>query len=512
MVDVTTNNKRIVKNTLYLYIRMFITMLVGFYTSRIVLNTLGVSDFGIYNVMGGIIAMLNYVRSLISGGTSRFLTISIGKNDLALMRKTFSTSIVLCIISAFAVFILGETIGLWFMNTQLNIPVERMYAANWVYQCALLSACVVVIQSPYSAAVLAHEHMNIYAYFSILDVFLKLSIVYVLWYLDWDKLILYALLLLASNMIVFVIHVVYCRKNFSECVFLLSLDRLLTKEMLKFSGWGIIGSMAHLLKDNGVNIVLNIFFGTTINAARGIAVQVSSVINNFYSNFQMAASPQIYKYYAQGEIQLMSRLICNSALFCSLLLLCLMVPVMVNIDGMLFLWLGQNPVYTSEFVWLMLLQVLFTAIDLPVGQGITAVGRMKIPALLTASIYFAIFPLTILFIKLGAGPTISNIVFMGLTPVILGLDLWVLWKYTGFDWRYFMKHVVCRIILLLVISLSISYGISIILPLHGFIKTLLSCLLSFGVVTIVVWNFGLNSEIRTRVLTKINQKLNRRLS
>lgn len=505
MTDVSSNNKRIAKNTLYLYIRMVIMMAIGLYTSRVVLNTLGVSDFGIYNVMGGIIGMLNYANLIIAGGTSRFLTISIGKEDLSLMKNTFSTSMMLCTIASLVILLLGETIGLWFMNTYLNIPQERMEAANWVYQCALLSACIVVLQSPFNASIMAHEKMDIYAYFSIIESILKLGIVYVLYIFYIDKLKLYAFLLFGASFLICLIYATYCLHKFKECRLTWKGDKMLTRSMLRFSGWGMVSAMAHLLKDNGVNIVLNIFFGTTINAARGIAMQINGVVQKFYSNFQVAANPQIYKYYAQGELDKMTHLICNNSLFCSLLLICMIVPIMVNIEGILLIWLGQIPSYTPEFVWLMLLQILFYALDLPVGNGITAVGKMKLPALLTSSVYMLIFPFTIICIKLGAGPTISNIIFMCLTPIILGLDVWVLHKYTNFNYKFYFRDVVLRVCAIFAVSIFFAYCIKCFFLEDCWYHIIISCSCSLLIALAFVWAAGIKKSQKKRIINKIKQ-------
>ena len=383
---------------------MMVTMVIGFYTSRVVLNTLGVSDYGVYNVMGGVIGMLGYVNTLLSGGTSRFLTVALGKGDVEDLKKTFAVGNSLGWLSAVLIVILGETIGLWFMTTQLNIQPERLDAAFWVYQCALLSSALMVIMTPFSASVISHEKMNVYAYMSIVDVVLKLLIVYMLLAFDVDKLVLYSFLIFATNVLNLLIYIVYGRMHFEECRFRFSFDKIKIREMFSYSGWTMISAFAAILNNYGLNILLNIFFGTIVNAARGIALQVNSYVRQFFANFLLAARPQIFKYCAQGDYENMQRLIINNSRFSGLLVLVLMIPISFNIEGILYLWLGQCPEYTVWFVRMVLLQTFCQAIDMPIGDGIQAVGKMRLPSLTTSVVYLAIFPLTWIALKLGASP------------------------------------------------------------------------------------------------------------
>lgn len=291
MGDYSSNNKRLAKNTLFLYLRMILTMAIGLYTSRIVLKTLGVSDYGVYNVTGGLITLLAYVNTILAGGTSRFLTIALGQKDLAKLKLTFSTTVTLSLVSSVIVLVLGETVGLWFVNTHLNIDSSRMEAANWVYQCALLSATLTITQMPFSASLISHERMNVYAYMSILDVIMKLLIVYVLLFFNVDKLKLYATLMLCVNFLNILIYRWYCIKRFEECSMQFGFDKNLFKNMFAYSSWNMIGSLSTLLIDQGINILINMFYGTIVNAARGIAMQVNNIVRQMYSSFQMPCRP-----------------------------------------------------------------------------------------------------------------------------------------------------------------------------------------------------------------------------
>jgi O-antigen/teichoic acid export membrane protein len=295
------NNKRIAKNTLLLYARTLVIMFISLYTSRVILNVLGVGDFGIYNVVGGIVAMFSLINGSLTSATQRFLNFELGKKNTAKLKRIFSVSISIHAILALIVLIFGESIGLWFLNTRMNIALERMTAANWVYQCSLITFCVNLISIPYNATIIAHEKMNVFAYISILDALLQLIIVFLLPWILFDKLIIYAILMLFISVIIRIIYGQYCNKQFQECKFVFCKDKSLYKEMTSFAGWTFIGSSSAVLMRQGVNILINIFHGVTVNAARGIATQVEQAVNSFISNFMMAMNPPITKSYASGE-------------------------------------------------------------------------------------------------------------------------------------------------------------------------------------------------------------------
>lgn len=500
--QISDNNKRIAKNTVYLYFRMMVTVLVSLYTSRVILKTLGVSDFGVYNVMGGIIGMLGYVNSLLSGGTSRFLTIGLGKNDMPKLKLIFSTSFTLCVASAILIMLLGETIGLWFVNTQLNIDPARMEAANWVYQCALLSSALIVVQTVFTASIISHEKMSIYAYMSILDVVFKLGIVFMLLWFDFDKLKLYALLMFLVNAIVFLIYYLYCKVNFEEIKTKLSLNKELFKEMFSYSSWNMIGGFSGVLNNYGINILLNIFFGTIVNASRGVALQVNNLVQQFYSNFQMASQPQIMKYYAQGKIEDMSHLIVNNSKYCSLILLCPIIPIFIYIDQLLYIWLGQVPEYSSSFVRITLIYTFLCSIDAPVGMGIHAVGKMRLPNCTTAIVNFLNFPIVYIVMKLGANPIISYCFTLTALPINICIDLFILRKYTGFSVTTFVKKALIPIVYIALIGMLIPLAISYLLT-DTIIMTILKCIISALYVAVVIFFLGLSKRMKNKILIKM---------
>lgn len=499
------NNKRIAKNTVYLYFRMMVTVLVSLYTSRVILKTLGVSDFGVYNVMGGIIGMLGYVNSLLAGGTSRFLTIGLGKNDLPRLKMIFTTSFTLCLASAVLILVLGETIGLWFVNTQLNIEPSRMEAANWVYQCALFSSALTVVQTVFTASIISHEKMSIYAYMSILDVVFKLGIVFMLLWFDFDKLKLYALLMFIVNTVVFIVYYLYCKLNFKEICTRIVLNKELFKEMFSYSSWNMIGGFSGVLNNYGINILLNIFFGTIVNASRGVALQVNNLVQQFYSNFQMASQPQIMKYYAQGKISEMSHLIVNNSKYCSLILLCPIIPIFIYVDKLLYIWLGQVPEYCSSFVRITLIYTFLCSIDAPIGMGIHAVGKMKLPNCTTAIVNFMNFPIVYLVIKLGANPIVSYCFTLTALPINICIDLFILKKYTGFPVTDFVRKALIPIAYIAIIGAVLPIAISYFLP-DTIIMTILKCVISAIYVAIVIFFLGLSERIRNKVLIKLKVK------
>jgi O-antigen/teichoic acid export membrane protein len=321
-------NKRIAKNTVMLYIRMLFSMVVSLYTSRIVLNTLGVEDYGIYNVVGGIITMFSFLNGAMAAGTQRFLTFELGKNDAIQLSRVFSMSMSIHLMIALVVFVLGETLGLWFVNTQLTIPSERMAAANWVYQFSVLSAMVGIWSVPYNASIIAHERMNVYAYVSILEVILRLLIVFLLQWFGFDKLKFYAVLVFSVSLTIRFIYGRYSKLHFSETRFKFYWNKDLFNTLVSYAGWNLWGNLAVVAHDQGVNILLNIFFGPAVNAARGIAYSVKAAVYSFVQNFQVAMNPQIIKSFASGDFKNMHQLIFQGSKFSFFLLFFLFVGLM----------------------------------------------------------------------------------------------------------------------------------------------------------------------------------------
>lgn len=406
--------KRIAYNTFALYFRMIITMLVTLYTSRIVLNVLGVDDFGIYNIVGGVVVVFSFLNNAMIQATQRFLNVEIGKIE-GDVNKVFSQSLMLHIVIALIVLLLGETIGFWFLNSQINIPHLRTGAANIVYQFSLLTLCIGFIQVPYNASIIAYEKMTFYAYISILEVILKLLVVFSISYTNYDRLVIYAFVIMITTFVIFLIYKIYCNKKFGTCRFYVVKDYLSYKDFIRFSGWSFFGSIANVSANQGVNVLLNMFFGVTVNAAMGITNQVNAALNSFVSNFQTAFKPQIVKTYIEGNKRDLIELNLKTAKYSYYLLYILAVPVFFEINFILKLWLGIIPEYCASFCRLILIFSLIDSLSAPFWMTIQATGRIRnyqivISVILIlnlffsyATLYLGYSPISVFAVKIALG-------------------------------------------------------------------------------------------------------------
>lgn len=423
MAENNTDNKRIAKNTLLLYLRMLITMAVSLYTSRVVLATLGIQDYGIYGVVGGVVAMFSFLNNAMANGTQRFLTYELGRGEEGELKKVFSMSIRIHILIAVVILILSETIGLWFFYEKMVIPEERLYAAFWVYQLSVIATLIMIVSVPYNALIIAHERMSAFAYVSIYEAFAKLGIVYLLLLTEADKLILYAILILGVQVSVRIIYGYYCKKHFPESKYHHYKDKKLFQEMLSFSGWNFWGNFAAMAFSQGINILLNMFFGPIVNAARSVAVQVQSVTTVFASNFQTALNPQITKSYAGGNLPQMHSLIFRSSKFTYFLMFLISLPIFLRIDYLLALWLKEVPQYSSIFLRFMLCISIVDAVANPLMTAASATGRIKKYQTTLGLILLSIVPIAYIALKLGAPPVSVFIVhfIVGLITFIVRL-------------------------------------------------------------------------------------------
>lgn len=399
MTDTSSNNKRIAKNTLLLYFRMIIIMLVTLYTSRVVLNTLGVTDYGIYNVVGGVITMLGFLTSSMGAASSRYITYGIGKGDMATTKQTFGNIMSIHFILAGVILLFGETIGLWFVLEKLQIPTERQAAALWVYQFSILTSMLSVVSVPYNAAIIAHERMKAFAYMGIVDAVLKLLIVYILLIIPYDKLKVYAILLFFIQVFDRVIYGIYCTRHFKETRAKCTLNGKLFKEIFSFAVWTMNGNLAVIGYTQGVNILLNVFFGPAVNAARGIAVQVQSVVQNFCSNFQMALNPQLTKSYAQNDLPHMRNLLKISSKFSFFMLLFISMPLMLEAPLVLRWWLGNVPEHAVSFLRLILTSSMLVALANPLVVSVHATGKIKRFQAIEGTMLLCIVPIAYLMLK-----------------------------------------------------------------------------------------------------------------
>jgi O-antigen/teichoic acid export membrane protein len=475
---------------------------VGLYTSRIVLATLGVEDFGIYNVVGGVVAMLGFLNSTLASGTQRFLTFQLGKNDTIELKKTFSTALNIHILLSIVILILAETIGLWFLTNKINIPAGREYAALWVYQFSVFAAVLSIIQVPYNASIIAHERMNIYAYVSIIDVLLKLIIVYLLSLSGYDKLITYAVLIFIVNTIVVNIYAMYCKRQYNECRFGLIADKSLYKSILIFSGWNIFGCGAVVGATQGVNILLNMFFGPVVNAARGIAVQVNSAVIAFVNNFQTAANPQIVKLYAVGKLEELYTLLFQNAKFSFCLTWLLLLPVLLKLEIILQLWLVEVPENTALFCRLILLQSLISATQKPFVMTIHATGKMKTPNLTGGIVLLAVLPVSYFLLKAGVPAYVPFIIYILAFLVSSSVELFLLHKWIKLPVWKLIKKVYLPITSIIICSLPISLCINYFSG-ENIVALLYTTMISVLLVSVSTLYIALSKEMRIKILRKV---------
>lgn len=403
-----TNNKTIAKNTLFLYFRMMFTMVISLFTSRIILQKLGVDDYGIYQAVGGVVGFLSFINGALATGSSRFLTYALGEGNAEKLKRTFSTTLNIHIIISILVVIVAETIGLWFLYHKMVIAPERMTAAVYTYHLSILTAVFTLTQVPYNATIVAHENMSIYAYMSIFEVSAKLLVCYLLAIGGFDRLMMYATLLLSVQVGIMCFYRFYCSRHFEEARFSFSFDKKIFKEIAGFSGWSMFANASIALNSQGVLILLNMFFAPAVVAARAISLQVNMAANQFVSNFRQAANPQIVKKYASGDYEGSKHLLLESTKYSYYMMYLIALPVCLLAYPMLKLWLGVVPDYTVPFLQIVIMQSLFQVFDTSFYTAIYAKGRLRENALTSPTLGFMIFPITYVFFKLGYSPLVLS--------------------------------------------------------------------------------------------------------
>ena len=453
MSDTSTNNKRIAKNTLMLYVRMLFTMAVSLFTSRVILQTLGIEDYGIYNVVGGVITMFTFINSAMVSSTQRYLNFELATGNDEKLKSIFNTSLQIHALIALAIILLGETVGLWFVMNKLVIPETRMTAAMCVYQCSILSCVVGIMSTPYNADIIAHEKMSAFAYISILDVSLKLLIVYLLVISPYDKLIVYAILVLAIQLLIIYIYARYCNKHFKESLIECKINRPLLKEMAGFAGWSFWGNLAGILYTQGLNMMLNIFFGPVVNAARAIAVQVQAAVQQFVGNFQMALNPQITKNYASGNLDQMHSLMFRSARFSFLLLFFISLPVILETEFILSVWLKTVPDDAVIFTQIMIcISLIYTTAN-PCVIANQATGKVKVYQMVVGGILLTILPISYVVLKLGAPAYSVFIVHFCVESVAQFSRMYMLRKLINLPMTQYLQNIYIPIVSTVAVSI-----------------------------------------------------------
>ena len=500
------NNKRIAKNTLFLYLRMFVMMLTALFTSRIVLDVLGAADYGLNNIIGGVVVLFSFLNSALLSATQRFLNFHLGRQDYKQTNVVFCMSMNTYLLLSIVVVVLGETIGLWFVNTHLNIPSERMYAAQWVYQFTLIQFVINLLRVPYNASIIAYEKMNLYAYVSLVEVIAKLLVVYLLYITTFDKLIFYSFLYTIVPLIVAFIYKIYCNRNFDTTKYKRIWDRIAFKEMFSFSGWSLFGSLANLAAQQGLNILINIFYGVTVNAAAGIANQVSTNVYGFISNFQTAFQPQIVKTYAAKEVERFHKLIFQTSKFSYFMVLVLVLPILFTIDGILDIWLKEVPRYTAIFCRLIPVFLSIEAITAPLWMSVQATGKIRNYQILVASLIFLNFPLAYIVLKLGM-PVYSVWVIRIIVNIVVMIARCIYMKKNlNFPLLSYLKAVIAPILSVTFVAIPIPLILNYMI--HGFWQNMIIVgIATFALTILDVYFVGMNTHekllARNMILKKI---------
>ena len=503
----SNNNKRIAKNTLFLYFRMLIILVVSLYTSRVVLNTLGVEDYGIYNVVGGIIVILGFLNNAMAGATQRFLNVQLGRNDFPQLKKVFATSLVIHALVAVVILAIAETVGLWYLNTCMNIAADRMAAANWVFQFSVAAFMVNILSVPYNAAIIAHEKMSAFAYISILEAILKLAVVFLLVISPFDKLIFYAFLIFMIGVLLRILYGTYCKRHFAECTISdFHVDKPMMKEMLSFSSWTIFGNLGFIAHTQGIALVINYFFGVTVNAASGIANQVNGVVKNFVVNFMTAINPQVVKTYAAGEYEDMYKLMIRGCQMAFYMVAFFVIPLTIEAPTILRVWLKIVPDYTVIFVRLVLLITLFDSYSSILATAKGATGDVKKYQVTLTLIGLFHLPLAIVFFCLGCPPQYAMYVYLFIIIALQVVRIWFVCTSIGLSLARFYREVVCKCLLVLALGLIVPMLMHLYLP-EGIFSAFSTCAIGCVVYMAIALRFGFNGQDRNKIINIITKKI-----
>lgn len=505
MLDKSLNNKRIAKNTIMLYIRMVLLMLVNLYTSRVVLRVLGVEDFGLYSVVGAIVIFLGFINISMSASSQRFLSFYQGK--LEKLSSTFNSILVVQLIISLLILLIGETIGLVYIEYFLNVKPEKLSVAHIVYQFSLFSFIVKTLTVPYNASIIANEKMDVFALFSIVETLLQLAVIFILQVLTDDKLVLYALLMFLTVFIVQMCYRIYSIRNFVECKFRRNWNKIIIRDIFSYSGWNLLGALSAVAIDQGINMILNSFFGVVVNAARGIAFQVSGAIASLSGNFQQALNPQIVKVYAGNEYEKMHRLMMNGTKFCFYLLLMLSIPVLFNMNSLLSLWLGTIPDYTEIFCKLVLVNSLISAFSGSLLMGAMATGNIRKYQIVVASINLFNIPASIVGLYFYRNPYITVYIMIVLSVIAFLARLILTSKMTGMPVSSFFKQTMIPAIKTTVFSVALTIGTDFLIKDTDIWALVIKMLLSFTGIVLVIMTIGVTTEERNFALNFVKQKI-----
>lgn len=509
MTDNASNNKRIAKNTLLLYGRMLVMLIISLYTSRVILDALGVEDFGIYQVVGGVVSMFTLLSGSLSGAISRYITFELGKGDINRQKLVFSTSVNIQLFLIGLFFVVFETIGVWFLNNKMVIPDGRLYAANWVLQFSIASFAINLLAVPYNAAIISHERMGAFAYISLIEAFSKLVIAFIIMKNPFDRLIFYGLLLLILSIFVRFLYVSYCKRNFEECVYEAKIDKPLTKEMLGFAGWSFFGAGSSQLMNQGVDILSNLFFGVTVNAARGIANQVNTAVSSFVRSFTTAINPQIIKSYASGSHDEMKELMYRSAKFSYYLLLLFAIPILLETNTVLSLWLVEVPAYSVNFVRLTICISLVFVLSNSMITGMLATGDIKKYQLIVGGLGMLVFPLSWLCFGLGLRPETSYVIMLAIYIIQTFVRIILLRDMVDISVRVFLRDIIA--VVTGVTLVAIPFPLLVVLFVEtSLLRLILVTIISSVMIAIAIYWIGLTNSEKGMLKRVVKQRVHRK--
>lgn len=503
--DIRTN--RIAMNTAFLYVRMLVVLLVTLFISRQVLNTLGVQDYGIYNVVAGLVTMMGFINNSMTVATQRFLSYDIGTKDTSRLIEVFQSSILIHAIIAITVFIVAETIGLWFLESRMNIPKDRISATILVYHLSVLTFVVNVITVPHFAILIAYERMNVFAFISVLEVFVKLIFVLLIDKINYDSLSMYAMAMFVSALIVRLIYVLYALKNFSAARFRFQLNSQLFRKMFSFAGWSLFGGAASMLQNQGINVILNVFFGPSVNAARGLSFQINTAVNGFVQNFQIALNPQIIKSCAQQEFEYMHRLIFNGSRISYYLLFILSMPLFLETEYILGLWLKQVPPYTVIFTQLILLNIVIDSLSGTLMIAAQASGKIKLYQGVVGGLLLMNLPVSYLLLQKVEEPEIVFYVAVFFSFLALFIRLMILQKLINLNTVRYLKLVVLRVTLFSVLAIIFPLCVKNLVDFNSFVRVISVVIASLLSGLVFVYIVGLDNDDRRSIKERIGNRL-----
>lgn len=506
---VSENNKRIAKNTILLYVRTFVIQLIALYTSRKILEILGIEDFGIYNVVGSVVGMLAFLNGSMTVATARFLTIELGKKNFQAYNRVFSMAVIIHFVIALIILLAAETIGLWFVNSQLNIPAERMFATNCVYQTSILIVLINIIQTPYTASLTAHEHFNVYAYVNIGEAVLKLVVVFLLMLASWDKLVVYGILLMAVQLSSATIYRSYAIKHFQGCRFCWQWNRNIFRAMFGFTSWNMLGTLAWLFKDQGSNMLMNIFGNPMINAARGISCQVSGATKNLVSGFGTAVSPQLTKNYAADNQEGLHKLLMTSSKISYILLFIITLPILLELPYILDLWLVDVPEHAVLFTRIIMIEALCDPLGNPMITSLMATGNIRNYQIVVGGFMLLNLPISYVFLRMGLPIFVPLAVSLCISVFSLILRLYFCKMQIALSAMAYWNKVVCPIIFLTILSALCPIVVLNEMD-EGFFRLIVTILTCFVSVTVCAYAIGLSNSERSIVNNLVKEQIQKK--